>query len=100
MRSLHHAPSAVKEPRPLSPHPLIAALAAHLRVGAHERCAHCLSWTDIKGVAALALFTPHYGGQQVAYCLCKRCARLTRGTPDQQQELTRRVEQYLIGGAP
>lgn len=80
-------------------HPLAAQLAARLNAGAHERCASCLNWTDKKHTGAVAVYMPHAGRPHTGYVLCKRCAKLSTGTPDQQAELTKQVETYLDGSA-
>lgn len=79
-------------------HPLVAQLAARLNAGAHERCASCLNWSDKKHCGAVAVYVPYDGRPHMGYVLCKRCAKLTTGTPDQQAELTKRIETYLDGG--
>jgi hypothetical protein len=85
--------------QPTTPHPLAATLAARLNAGAHERCAACLNWIVRKQTGAVAVYMPHDLRPHVAYVICKRCARAVNGTPVQQNELTRKVETYLDGGA-
>jgi hypothetical protein len=70
-----------------------------LNAGAHERCAACLNWVDRKHTGAVAVYMPHDLRPRIAYAICKRCARSIDGTPEQQTELTRKVETYLDGSA-
>ncbi len=48
---------------------------------------------------AVAVYVPYDGRPHMGYVLCKRCAKLTTGTLEQQASLTKRVELYLDGGA-
>ena len=85
--------------QPTTPHPLAATLAARLNAGAHERCAACLGWIDRRQTGAVAVYMPYDLRPPLAYVICKRCARAINGTPEQQTELTRKVETYLDGSA-
>jgi hypothetical protein len=67
--------------------------------GAHERCAACLGWIDRRQTGAVAVYMPYDLRPPLAYVICKRCARAINGTPEQQTELTRKVETYLDGSA-
>ncbi len=96
---INHSSRAVKSEKRQSAHPLAAQLAARLNAGAHERCAACLNWIDRRQTGAVAVYMPYDLRPQVAYVICKRCARAVNGTPAQQNELTRKVETYLDGGA-
>jgi hypothetical protein len=96
---INHSSHTVKRGELQSAHPLAATLAARLNAGAHERCAACLSWIDRRQTGAVAVYMPHDLRPHVAYVICKRCARAINGTPAQQNELTRKVEFYLDGGA-
>ncbi len=90
---LHHSNRAVNlqfsQSTQPSAHPLAATLAARLNAGAHERCAACLSWIDRRQTGGVAVYMPHDLRPHVAI----------NGTPAQQNELTRKVENYLDGGA-
>jgi hypothetical protein len=97
--TIPYSPPAVKCEKPQSAHPLAAQLAARLNAGAYERCAACLNWIDRRLTGAIAVYMPHDLRPRIAYAICKRCARAVNGTPEQQNELTRKIETYLDGGA-